>query len=139
MSKLNIIQNECHVLKTGNIEDPVKKASVKYQYHPSVTDIKDIMKSKNISSFSFQPALMDKVKDIIKTSNTTKICPDGDIPVKFTKIDEDIFLRLIFQNFNQSLVNGELHNCLKQAEIIPVLKKEEKIDKFKHIPIRFYQ
>ena len=139
MSKLNIIQNECHVLKTGNIEDPVKKASVKYQYHPSVTDIKDIMKSKNISSFSFQPALMDKVKDIIKTRNTTKIYPDGDIPVKFTKIDEDIFLRLIFQNFNQSLVNGELHNCLKQAEIIPVLKKEEKIDKFKHIPISFYQ
>ena len=97
------------------------------------------MKSKNISSFSFQPALIDKVRDIIKTRNTTKICPDGEMSVKLTKIDEDIFLRLIFQNFNQSLVNGELHNCLKQAEIIPVLEKEEKIDKFKHIPISFYQ
>ena len=53
VSKLNVIQNKCHMQKTGNIEDPVKKASFKYQYHPSITNIKDIMKSKNISSFSF--------------------------------------------------------------------------------------
>ena len=46
--KLNIIQNDCHIRKTGNIEDPIKKASVKYRYHPSITNIKDIMKSKNI-------------------------------------------------------------------------------------------
>ena len=50
--KPNIIQNEYYIRKTGNIEDPVKKASFKYQYHPSITNIKDIMKSKNISSVS---------------------------------------------------------------------------------------
>ena len=52
--KLNITQNECYIRKTGNLENPVKKASFKYQYHPSVTNIKDT-KSKNISSFSFRP------------------------------------------------------------------------------------
>ena len=52
--KLNIIQNDCYIRKTGNIEDPIKKASFKYWYRPSITrTIKDIMKSKNISSFSF--------------------------------------------------------------------------------------
>ena len=91
VSKLNIIQNECHIQKTGNIEYPVKKASVKYQYHPSVTNIKDIMKSKNISSFSFQPISIDKVKDIIKTINTKKVFPDGGIPVKLIKINEASF------------------------------------------------
>ena len=54
------------------------------------------MKSKNIPSFSFQPVSVDKVKDIIKTLNTKKACPDGDIPVKLTKMNEDIFSRLIF-------------------------------------------
>ena len=44
-------------------------------------------------------------------------------------MNEDIFSRLIFQNFNQSLVNGDFPHCLKQAEVIPVLKKEEKLDK----------
>ena len=77
--KLNIIQNECHIRKTANIVDPVKKASLKYQYHSSMTNIKDTMKSKNIFSFSFQPDLIDKVKEIIKLLNTKNACPDGDI------------------------------------------------------------
>ena len=53
-------QNECYIRKIGNIENPVKKASFKYQYYPSITNIKDIMKSTNISSFSFQPVSIDK-------------------------------------------------------------------------------
>ena len=44
VSKLNIIQNECHIRKTGTIEDLVQKASFKYQYRPSLANIKDIMK-----------------------------------------------------------------------------------------------
>ena len=60
------------------------------------------MKSKNISSFSFQPVSIDKVKDIINSLNTKKACPDSDIPVKVIKMNEDIFSRSIFQNFNQS-------------------------------------
>ena len=63
--KLNIIQNDCHIQKTRNIKYPIKKASFKYRYHPSITNIKDIMKSKNIPSFSFHPVSIDKVKDII--------------------------------------------------------------------------
>ena len=51
--KLNIIQNECHIRITGNIDDPVQKALFKYQYHHSITNIKDITKSKNMPSFSF--------------------------------------------------------------------------------------
>ena len=87
------------------------------------------MKSKNIFSFSFQPVSVDKVKNIIKTLNIKKACPDGDLLVKLIKMNEDIFSRLIFQNFNQSLINGEFPHCLKQAEIIPVFKKEKKLDK----------
>ena len=93
--KLNLIQNDCYIRKTGNIEDPLKKASFKYRYHPSISNIKD-MKSKNIPSLSFQPVSVDKVKDIIKTLNTKKACRDSDIPVKLTKMNEDIFSRLIF-------------------------------------------
>ena len=87
------------------------------------------MKSKNISSFSFQPVSIDKVKDIIKT------CPEGDIHVKLIKMNEDMFIRLMFQNFSQSLVNDEFPHCLKQADVIPVFKKEEKLDKPNYRPV----
>ena len=70
MPELNTKQNECYIRKTRNIEDLVKKASFKYQFHPSITNIKDIMKSKKISPFSLQPFLIDKMKDIIETLNT---------------------------------------------------------------------
>ena len=85
------------------------------------------MKTKNISSFSFQPVSIGKMKDLIKTCNSKKACLDGIIPVKLIKINEDIFPISIFQNFNQSLVNEEFSQCLKKA--IPVFKKEEKLDK----------
>ena len=62
------------------------------------------------------------MKDIIKTLNIKKACPDGDIPVKIIKMNEDIFSRLIFQNVNQSLINGEFSHCLKQAEVITAFK-----------------
>ena len=75
------------------------------------------------------------MKDIIKTLNTKRASPDGDIPVKLTKMNEDIFSRLIFQNSNQSLVNGEFPHCLKQAEVIPVFKNEEKLDKSNNRPV----
>ena len=88
-----MIQNGCHIRKIGNIEDSVKKPSYKYQYHPSITIIKDIMKSKNISSLSFQTVSIDKVKDIIKILNTKNYCRDCDIPAKLIKSNEDIFSR----------------------------------------------
>ena len=79
-----------YIGKIGNIKGPVKRASFKYQYHPSITNIKDVMKSKNSFSFGFfHPVLIYKVKAF----NTNKACPDGDLPVKFIKINEDIFSR----------------------------------------------
>ena len=45
MNCAKALQNECHTQKAGNIEDPVKKSIAKYQYHPRITNIQDIMKS----------------------------------------------------------------------------------------------
>ena len=84
------------------------------------------MISKSISSFSFLLGSSDNVKDVIKTLNTKKACPGGDIPVKLIKMNEDIFSRSTFQNINQSLINGEFLRYLKQAEVVTVFKKQEK-------------
>ena len=135
MPKLNIIRNDCYIPKTRNIEDPIKKASFKYHYHPNVTNIKDIMKATDIPSFSFQPVSIDKVKDIIKTLNIKKACPNGDIPLKLIKMNEDIFSRQIFENFYQFLINGDFPHWLQQAEVIPVFKKEEELDKSNYRPV----
>ena len=84
---------------------------------------------------NFEPVSIDKVKDIMKNVNTKKTCPDGDIPVNLIEMNEDIFLRPIFQNFNKFLINGDLPHCLKQAQVIPVFKKGEKLDKSSYRPV----
>ena len=40
-------------------------------------------------------------------------------------MNEDIFLRLKFWNFNQSLGNDEFPHCLKQTQVISFFIKEE--------------
>ena len=55
--------------------------------------------------------------------------------MKLIKTNENIFSRLIFQNFNQPLANCEFPHCLEQAEVIPVFKKEEKLDKSYYRPV----
>ena len=75
------------------------------------------------------------MKDIIKTLNTRKAYPDGDVLVKLIIMNKDIFSRSIFQNFIQSLANGEFPPCLKQAEVIPVFKNKEKLDKSNNRPV----
>ena len=77
------------------------------------------------------------MKDIIKTLNTRKAYPDGDVPVKLIIMNKDIFSRLIFQNFIQSLANGELPPCLKQDEVIPVFKNKEKLDRSNNRPVSY--
>ena len=75
------------------------------------------------------------MKDIIKTLNTRKAYPDGDVPVKLIIMNKDIFSISIFQNFIQSLTNREFPPCLKQAEVIPVFKNKEKLDKSNNRPV----
>ena len=75
------------------------------------------------------------MKNTIKTLNTRKAYPDGDVPVKLIIMNKDIFSRLIFQNFIQSLANGEFPPCLKQAEVIHVFKNKEKLDKCNNRPV----
>ena len=117
MSKLNIIKNECYIRKTENIKDPAKKASFKYQYHPSIINTKNIMKSKNIYSLSFRPVSIDKVKDIIKTLSTKKAYPDGDITVKLIKMNEDIFSRLIFRPVSILPVISKIYERLMYGQM----------------------
>ena len=38
-----MIQNDCHIHKTGNVKYLVKKASLKYQYHPRIKTFKVIV------------------------------------------------------------------------------------------------
>ena len=79
-----MIQNNCYIRKTENIEHSVKKASFKYQNYPSITKFKCIMKLKifPLSIFSLFNRESERYN---KTLDTKKACPDGGVPLKLIK------------------------------------------------------
>ena len=61
---LQIIENEDILINTNAIDDPIKRAILKYSFHPSVLKIKDMINIKE--KFSFTIVFLDDIATIIK-------------------------------------------------------------------------
>ena len=66
---------------------------------------------------------------MIEEMNVEKACKSDDIPTKIIKLNKSIFSKFITSNFNHCLPVGEFPCELKDADITPVYKKEDKCDK----------
>ena len=80
-----------------------------------------------IKKFLFQLYSKDEVKKIIiglKNSKSVK----GEIPTKILKECEFTF-EILTQCLSKSFANGVFPICLKQANISPIFKKDEPLDK----------
>ena len=67
--------------------------------------------------------------------NVEKACKSDDIPTKIIKLNKSIFSKFITSNFNHCLQVGEFPCKLKDADITPVYKKEDKCDKSNYRPV----
>ena len=77
--------------------------------------------------FSFEPVSKDEVKKIIKDLKNSKSV-GGEIPTKIFK-ECDFTFEILTQCINKSFTSGEFPDCLKQANISPIFKKDDPLDK----------
>ena len=75
-----------------NIADPVFCGIKKYQNHPSILKIKEMMSKKNLKFFL---KFIDR-----KKLNSNKACQGNNIPVKIIKKNINIITDLICNKFN---------------------------------------
>ena len=73
--------------------------------------------------FSFQPASKDEVKEIIKDLKNIKSLW-GEIPTKILKECKFTF-QILTQCINKSYASGEFPDCLKQANVSLLFKKDD--------------
>ena len=104
-----------------NIDDPTLKAIAKWRNHPSILAIAS--EYKNRASFFFNFVSKEYVLTEIKMLDVSKAIQESDIPVKIIKANENFFAEAICFYFNKSLEDGKFPNCLKLANITPVLIK----------------
>ena len=106
----------------------------KYGKHPSIKMIKQNFRISK--KFSFEAASKYEVKKIIKYLKNSKSV-GAEIQTKILKECKFTFETLT-QCINKSFASGEFPDCLKQANVSPIFKKDDPLDKENYRPVSIF-
>ena len=115
------------VVLREELTDPVLEAINKYKDHPSIKKINQV--TSNINSFSFSHTTPKDIELAIESLNNREACPNSNIPPKIIKENLDIFSMKLYKDFNQAIDETMFPQNWKCANITPVHKKDNKMDK----------
>ena len=90
-------------------------------------------KYRSIGNFSFRPVSVEEVKKIIRDLKTNKAA-GGEIPTKILKECEFTF-DVLTKCINKSIETGYFPDSLKLANITPVFKKVDPLDRSNYRPV----
>ena len=106
---------------------------MKFQFHPSILLIKSKINTSN--SFSFTEIETDDVDKEICSLNSKKSGTQNDIPAKILKKCASSTAPTLQKPFNEILITGNFPDKLKLADIIPVFKKNNPLEKENYRPV----
>ena len=116
-----------------NIVEPVKKATDKYNNHPSIQAIKSHYPSKG-AKFEFHHVLPEDVLKQITKLKTSKSAR-GNIPIKIIKLASKVNLMVLTDCINNNINENIFPNELKMADISPAFKDIDSTLKKNYRPI----
>ena len=105
----------------------------KYKNHPSILFINEKFKDAN-RSFSFEYATEEEVSNIITLLDDKK-STSGYIPIWIIEKFQHIIVKLLTECINFCLSSGIFPDELKLAEVLPIFKKDDKLNKANYRPI----
>ena len=85
--------------------------------------------------FHFQRISSNELKNEILNLNNKKATREGDIPVNLLKESIDTYLPVLTEIINSSFEQNEFPNELKLADIIPIFKKKDPLNKENYRPV----
>ena len=133
VSSLGITENKCIIDKNITSSKPIDKVVMKFQSHPSILLIKSKINTSN--SFSFKEMKTDDVDKEIRTLNSKKASTQNDIPAKILKKCENSTAPNLQKLSNETLKTGNFPDKLILADITPVFKKNNPLEKENYRPV----
>ena len=134
VDSLNIEENSYLIDKRYiDIIDPIDQAVVKYSLHPSILVIKDRIKIND--TFSFESVGISDVENELKNINPNKATTNNNIPPKILKQSSTVSSPVLHKLLNESFVSCIFPEDLKLADITPVFKKKDPLEKSNYRPI----
>ena len=122
---MNLYHWEDKPFSISKDSDIIKNITQKYKTHPSIRSWR--RNFKGISYFSFQPISMDEVIKVVKNLKHRKAV-SGDIATKIPKECQFTF-DVITACINKAIETGNFPDSFKMANVTPVFKKENPLDK----------
>ena len=114
-------------------DDLIYRAIRKYEIHPSILKIKEIVSDND--HFSFKPTDLKSVIREISNLKDSKACPIESIPSKILKENFHIFAPKLLIDFNCAISTGIFPRNQKLADISPIFKDDDKHIKRNYRPV----
>ena len=109
-------------------QNAVPTVTKKFRNHPSILSINENMERRGCPSFAFKfVSLEEAIKEVNKLS-IKKPSQILHIPVKIIKENKDLISDFVY-HFNNALSSSQHPNGLKYADVMHVIKKDDKSDK----------
>ena len=107
------------------------KKSVKYSHKP----FSDYLSNESISTLFLQPNDREEIVNIISSLNFNKASGPSSIPYRISFLLKNEISKQLADLFNLSFMTGVFPSVLKIAEVVPVFKKDSKLDYSNYRPI----
>ena len=114
-------------IKSENVDEVIEKIIEKYKSHPSILKIKGNVKVEN--KFNFNDTTEDEIYSKIKLLDPKKACMEKDIPAKMLIGTNDIISGFLSKMYNDSKNSDKYPTSLKTADVTPIHKEREKIQR----------
>ena len=134
VSSLKLNQNSFAINNEHkNIQDPIEKIIVKNQFPPNILIIKN--KIENTNTFGFKHIMLSDIKNEIKGLNPNKATTHNNFPPKILRQSAEVTANTLQLLFNNAISNSEFPENLKLADVTPVFKKKDPLDKTNYRPV----
>ena len=138
--KDEIIQNDVKVAETlhsffKNAVSSLKlnKDSFVINNEPSILIIKN--KIENTNTFRFKHVMLSDIKNEIKGLNSNKETTHNNMPPKILRQSAEVTTNTLQLIFNSAISNSEFPEKLKLADVTPVFKNMDPLDKTDYRPV----
>ena len=132
ISLLEIKEPIEHIININVHSDPMDGILRKYSNHPSILNIQRVIEK---SSFSFHEISLADIVLEINNLDVTRTNPVNTISAKHLKDYVDICGIVLHETINYGIINSVFDDSMKLADLTPVHKKDDIMNKCNYRPI----